>query len=87
MKKLIALASGCLLFVGLAFADGATEADQKWLEVVQKKVTEGQTRISTPVEERVTLLKNWAGKNGYSVAVDKSENGFRLDLSKNLAQK
>jgi hypothetical protein len=87
MKKLTALIAACVLMTGLAFAGQNNEADQKWLEVVQKKVAEGQTKISTPVEERVTLLKDWADKNGYSVAVSKSENGYRLDLAKNVAQK
>jgi hypothetical protein len=87
MKKLTALTAVCVLMTGLAFAGQNNEADQKWLEVVQKKVAEGQTKISTPIEERVTLLKDWADKNGYSVAVSKNENSYRLDLSKNVAQK
>ena len=87
MKKLFALTTACILFAGLAFADQTNEADQKWLEVVQKKITEGQTKVSTPIAERVTLLKDWAGKNGYTIAVSQSENGYRLELAKNVAQK
>lgn len=87
MKKLTALAAACILMTGLAFAGQTNEADQKWLEVVQKKVTEGQTQVSTPIPERVTLLKEWAGKNGYAVAVTQSERGYRMDVSKNVAQK
>jgi len=87
MKKAFALTAGCILFASLAFAGQPSAADQKWLEVVQKKVTEGQTKVSTPIEERVTLLKEWAGKHGYTVAVTQSERGFRLQLEKNVAQK
>ena len=87
MKKLTALTAACILIAGLAFAGQPNQADQKWLEVVQKKVAEGQTKVSTPIEERVTLLKEWAGKNGYTVAVNRSENGYRLELAKNVAQK
>jgi hypothetical protein len=89
MKKLTALTAGCLLIasLNLTFAGPPNEADQKWLEVVQKKVAEGQTRVSTPIEERVTLLKDWAGKNGYTVAVTQGDNGYRLEVSKGLAQK
>jgi hypothetical protein len=87
MKKLTALTAACVLIAGLSFAGQPSAADQKWLEVVQKKVTDGQTKLSTPSEERVTLLKEWAGKNGYTVAVNQSENGYRLELAKNVAQK
>ena len=87
MKKLTALTAACILMAGLAFAGQPNEADQKWLEVVQKKVIEGQTQVSTPIEERVTLLKEWAGKHGYAVAVTQNENGYRLAVSKNIAQK
>ncbi|MFO1514168.1 MAG: hypothetical protein U1F83_14845 [Verrucomicrobiota bacterium] len=87
MKKLTALTAACVLIAGLALAGQPNEADQKWLEVVQKKVAEGQTKVSTPIEERVTLLKTWAGKNGYTVAVTQSENSYRLELAKNVVQK
>jgi hypothetical protein len=87
MKKLTALTAACILITGLAFAGQPNEADQKWLEVVQKKVAEGQTKVSTPIQERVTLLKDWADKNGYTVNVAQTDAGYRLDLAKNLAQK
>lgn len=86
MKKLIALTAACALFAGVALAGQPSEADQKWLEVVQKKVAGGQTRISTPLEERVALLKDWAAKNGYNISVSQSEKGYRLQLTKHLAQ-
>jgi len=87
MKKLIALVAAGVLLASLAFAGQPSATDQKWLEAVQTKVTEGQTRISTPVESRVALLKEWAGKNGYTVTVTQSERGYRLRLEKNVAQK
>jgi hypothetical protein len=86
MKKLIALATACVLFAGMALAGQPSEANQKWLEVVQKKVAGGQTRISTPLEERAALLKDWAAKNGYNISVTQSEKGYRLQLTKHLAQ-
>ena len=86
MKKLTALTLGCLLTATLAFAGQPSESDQKWLEVVEKKIVEGQTQVSTPNEERVELVKDWAAKNGYSVQVMKSESGYRLEFSRNLAQ-
>ena len=42
---------------------------------------------STPKEDRVKLLKEWAVKRGYSTQVTKTETGFRVELSKNIAQK
>jgi len=88
MKKLTTLTVACVLAVTLAHAGPSpSEADQKWLTVVQKKVADGQMRVSTPSSERVTLLKQWADKNGYSVAVTQSESNYRLELAKNVAQK
>src|SRR6478736_2470009 len=87
MKKLTAFTAAYILIANLALAGQPSEADQKWLAVVQKKIADGQTRISTPVEERVTLLKDWAGKNGYTVAVTESERGYRLALTKSVTQK
>jgi len=87
MKKLLALTSACLLFTSVAMANQPTQADQKWLEVVEKKITAGETQVSTPASTRVELLKDWAGRNGYSIQVTTSENNYRLALSKSLAQK
>ena len=86
MKKLTAFTSVLLLTVGMAFAGTPTEADQKWLEVAQKKAAEGQ-RVSTPSETRVELLKEWASTKGYSVEVTKTEKSFQLDVSRAYAQK
>lgn len=87
MKKLTVLTLGGLLTLSLAFAGEPSAADQKWLQVVEKKVVEGQTQVSTPILERVTLVKDWAGKNGYAVQVTKTENSFQIALSKSIAQK
>ncbi len=77
---------GCLLtFQISAFAE-PTSADQKWLEAVKTMVVNGETKISTPSQQRVDLLKEWAAKNGYSVQVAKTERGFRLDVSRRLAR-
>lgn len=87
MKKLTALTLGCLLVVVSAVAGEPTAADQKWLEVVSKKVTDGQAKASTPSEERVALAKQWASQKGYTVNVAKVEKSFQLTFSKQLASK
>jgi hypothetical protein len=87
MKRTIVVALACLLTLGYAFAGEPTAADQKWLETVSKMVADGQTKVSTPSADRVGLLKEWAGKNGYSIEVTKSDTSYRAELSKNLAQK
>jgi hypothetical protein len=87
MKKLTALTSALLLTVGIALAGTPSEADQKWLEIVQKKVAEGQAKVSTPSETRVTLLKEWASTKGYSVEVTKTDKSFQLEVSRAYAQK
>ena len=87
MKKLATLLLGCLLTVGYAALAEPSEADQKWLDAVKKMVVSGQSTVSTPSEGRATLLKDWAGKEGYSVQTTKTETGYRLEVSKHLAQK
>lgn len=87
MKKILALTSACLLIVNAALAGQSSEADQKWLQVVEKKVSAGQTQISTPAQERVALLKQWAASNGYSAQVTQTATSYRVELSKSLAQK
>jgi hypothetical protein len=85
MKKIIALACGCLLTAGVTLASEPSDADQKWLTAVSKMVESGKTQISTPSEARANLLKDWAGNQGYSVAVSKSDSSIKLELSKRLA--
>lgn len=86
MKKLTAFVSALLLTIGMAFAGTPSEADQKWLEVAQKKAAEGQ-RVSTPSETRATLLKEWATTKGYSVEVTKTDKSFQVEVSRAFAQK
>lgn len=90
-KKLIATAGLALIAFAVIAAEPnvtnqKTAADQKWLTVVQKIVAKGESKISTPSEERVALLKKWAAKNGYFVEVTKTESGFKLDVTRNIAK-
>ncbi len=87
MKRIIAIVSVGLLTLSGALAAEPSQSDQKWLTAIEKKVAQGDSKISTPSEERVNLLKDWAGKNGYSTTVTKSEGSYRVDLSKTLAKK
>lgn len=87
MKKVLALTSVCLFAVNVICAAPASESDQKWLQVVEKKVSAGQNQISTPAPERVSLLKEWASSNGYTARVSKTEGSFRVELTKTYAQK
>ena len=87
MKKLALILLGCsLVFNFAAFAE-PTQADQKWLEAVQKMVADGQKTVSTPNAERVNLLKEWGARNGCSVKVTKTDTGYSIEVSKQLAQK
>jgi Mg-chelatase subunit ChlD len=87
MKKLTATTFAGLLTLALALAGEPSAADHKWLEAVGKLISDGQTRVATPIQERVTLAKEWAAKNGYSVQVTKKDNSFQIDFAKNLARK
>jgi hypothetical protein len=88
MKKILALTCGLILGLNSALAAAPSEADQKWLTAVQQKIAQGDTKVSTTSEPRVTLLKEWAVKNGYTVKVTQSEGFHRVELSKaSLAQK
>ena len=63
MKKMFALAFGSMLAINLVAADPAvSDADQKWLTAVEKMIANGHNQISTPVETRALLLKDWAKK-------------------------
>lgn len=87
MKTIAIIALASLLTVGTAFASEPTAADQKWLTAVQKMVADGQTKVSTPSKDRVSLLEKWAEKKGYSVQVTKNDTGYRVELSKALSGK
>ena len=87
MKKLVALWLGCVLTFGLTALGEPSQADQKWLQAVQKMVAKGESKVSTPIEARASLLKEWANKNGYTAKVLKTETGYSIEVSKHLAQK
>jgi hypothetical protein len=87
MNKISKILLGCVLGCALTAAAEPTPGDQKWLEAVQKMVAKGDTKVSTRSQDRVKLLKDWAAKKGFSVEVTQTEAGFRLVLSKSLAQK
>ena len=76
-----------MLAFGLSALGEPQTADQKWLEAVQKIVTKGDGKVSTPNEVRVNLLKDWAGKNGYAVKVTKTDASYTVQITKTLAQK
>jgi hypothetical protein len=86
MKKISKLLTGCFLACALTVVAEPNQADQKWLDAVQKMVAKGETKVSTHSEERAKLLKDWASKKGYSAEVTKTEAGFRVVLTKTLAQ-
>ena len=86
MKKLPALVLCCLFTVTCAFGEDKA-ADQKWLTAVEKKVTQGDRRISTTDQGRVDLLKKWGNEKGYTVKVTKTEDGYSLVVTVNPASK
>jgi hypothetical protein len=86
MRRFLALLAGCLLLAAAAVAEDPSPADQKWLAAVEKMAARGQTRVSTPSESRAQLLQQWAGKNGYSAKVEKTDNGYSIEVTKGLAR-
>ena len=87
MKRLVVLSlSGLLLSFCLTASAEPTQADQRWLGEVQKMVAKGESKVSTPSEERVKLLKTWGKEHGYSVKVIKTDAGFKVELTKQLAK-
>jgi hypothetical protein len=86
MRKIAAVIASCLLIAGSNAMADPSAADQKWLEAVQKMVEKGQTKVSTPSQERVDLLKKWAAERGFSVDVAKTDAGYRIELTKSVAR-
>ncbi len=86
MKKIALVMLGCLLVGVSSVVAQPTAADQKWLGAVQKMVESGKNKVSTPSQERVELVKKWAGEKGFTVTVSKIEAGYQLELSKNIAK-
>jgi hypothetical protein len=79
----------CSLLVSLALAAPAEikPADQKWLDAVQKMVAKGEHTVSTPKEDRANLLKAWGKEHGYTVKIAKTDTGYKIEVTKELAQK
>jgi hypothetical protein len=69
-----------------AVASNPTEADQKWLAVVEKMVADGKDTVSTASTERAELAKKWAANKGYTASVTKTETGYQITFSKPIAQ-
>jgi hypothetical protein len=86
MKKIIVAVVSSLLFAGSIALAEPSAADQKWLEVVQKMVEKGQNQLSTPSQERVKLLKDWAAKNGFTVTVTQANSTYKLEVTKTVAK-
>lgn len=86
MKKLSVLLLGITLLSSVAFAENVSDADAKWLTVVEKMVVDGKKEVSTPSDARVALLKNWAVKKGYTAEVAKSDKGFTVTFAKGIAK-
>lgn len=86
MKKLFLLMLGAALLALPAAASNVTDADQKWLAVVEKMVAQGKDTVSTASSERAGLAKNWAANKGYTAAVAKTESGYQITFSKPIAQ-
>lgn len=81
MKKFTAVLLGCVLTFSFAAFAEVKEADQKWLEAVEKMVTKGEKKISTPNLDRVNLLKEWGGKKGYTIKATKTEKGYSIEVA------
>lgn len=81
MKKLAAVMLGCLLTFNFTALAAPKEADQKWLDTVEKMVINGEKKLSTPSEDRVNLLKEWGTKKGYTVTATKTEKGYSIEVT------
>jgi len=87
MKKIILLVFAAMLSFNVLSQDQKiSEADQKWLAVIEKMVASGRHEISTPVEARTQLLKDWAKKNGYTFQVTRTDATFHVELTKDIAK-
>jgi len=78
MKKITLALLGTFLIAATLPALEITQADKKWAEVVEAKVTAGPTEISTPSEVRVQIAKQLAAKKGRACEVVKTTSGFRV---------
>jgi hypothetical protein len=78
MRKLIVVLLGTLMMAATLPALEITQADKKWVEVVEAKMAAGPTEVSTPSEVRVELAKQLAAKKGRTCQVVKTSSGFRV---------
>ena len=78
MKTIKILLGIGLLTAMTCFAGEVSEADQKWSKVVEAKIVEGATTISTPSEARVKLAKELAQKHQRQCRVEKTDKGYRV---------
>ena len=79
MKTIKWFIVACLLATA-AYAEDLSEADKKWVQVVDKMIAEGATTISTPAENRVKLAKDLAAKHGRDCQVEKTDSGYKIVL-------
>jgi hypothetical protein len=86
MKKIIIATMSSLLFACSVAQAQPSAADQKWLEVVQKMVEKGQTKLSTPSQERVKLFQTWASQPGLTVVVTQADSSYRLEVTRTVAK-
>ena len=78
MKKLTLALLGTFVIAATLPALEITQADKKWAEVVEAKLTAGPTEVSTPSEVRVQIAKQLAAKKGRACEVVKTSSGFRV---------
>ena len=83
-KTIVAIAGFILITCNVVLADSS--ADQKWLSAVQKMVEQGQTKVSTPNQDRVKLIQDWAPKHNYTVTVTKTDTSYQLDIVRTVAK-
>jgi hypothetical protein len=77
--KILALA--IVLAVSPAFAGEISKADQKWTQVVEQMIEDGQAEISTSHKTRVEIAKQLAKKHGKKIEVVKKGKAFHLRIS------
>jgi len=80
MKTLMAVILAGLMGATFLHAGEASEADKKWGTVVEKMITEGAVKISTPSAERVAIAKALAQKHGRKAEVAKTDTGYRISI-------
>jgi len=62
-------------------ASELSEADQKWAAAVEKMITKGTQRISTPDAKRAELAVELAKKLNHEGRIEKSQTGYVVYFS------